>query len=174
MTDQSLDLAKTAYQSGKLAFERGFYQQSVQYLEKASALVNAQGILGGEMQVWLVVAYEAAGQQEQAIALCQQLKTHPDLETRKQSRRLLSILEAPRLVSRPEWMTQIPDLAQLDDNSLANAYIMPKPRRKPAKPKPYEPEAIDWTQVNREDNRFVWVALAIAGLVLGGLAWWGA
>ena len=49
------------------------------------------------------------GQREAAIALCRQLGAHPDRTTRKQSQRVLYILEAPKLEHHPEWLTQIPD-----------------------------------------------------------------
>jgi len=112
---ESLELAKVQYQAGKEAFERGRYRQSVQHLEKAVSLVFHNSPLGGEIQIWLVTAYEAAGQMTEAIELCEKVAKHPDLDTRKQGSRLLYILKAPRLRTRPEWLTQIPDLSQLDD-----------------------------------------------------------
>ncbi|MEQ8958406.1 MAG: tetratricopeptide repeat protein, partial [Coleofasciculus sp. C2-GNP5-27] len=76
---------RVEYQTGKATFERGDYRAAVKHLEKACALINRNSRVGGEAQMWLVTAYEAAGQQTEAIALGQQLTKHPDLEIRKQS-----------------------------------------------------------------------------------------
>ncbi|WNZ23268.1 hypothetical protein HJG54_10675 [Leptolyngbya sp. NK1-12] len=171
MSTESLELAKTQYQAGKQAFERGNYRQSVELLEKAIGLANPNSQLGGEMQTWLVTAYQAAGRGSEAIALCEQLGKHPDLKTRQQGNRLLYILKAPQLKTRPEWLTQIPDLTSLNDaqgNPLSRKYQSAAPR--PPKPKP-QPEPIDWSQVNTKDNRFVWVALAAIALMAGLLVW---
>ncbi|NEQ28041.1 MAG: hypothetical protein F6K28_55440, partial [Microcoleus sp. SIO2G3] len=97
MNTENLQVAQTQYQAGKTAFERGDYRQSVQALEKAVSLVARNTRVGGEMQFWLVTAYQAAEQQQEAIALCEQLTRHPDLQTRQQAKRLLYILKAPRL-----------------------------------------------------------------------------
>ncbi|HAX80548.1 MAG TPA: hypothetical protein DCY88_33115 [Cyanobacteria bacterium UBA11372] len=171
MSQESLEIVKTEYQAGKAAFERGQYRQSVQCLEKAAALVERNSRLGGEVQIWLVTAYEAAGQRQEAIALCTKLESHPSYETRKQGRRLRYILEAPQLKRPAEWMTQIPDLASLPDNAAetrlgrAAAPVKSKPRTPP------KPEPVDLSQVNTKDNLFIWVALAAIAITLVGL-WW--
>lgn len=120
--------------------------------------------------MWLVTAYEAAGQRKEAIALCTQLERHPTLETRKQSRRLRYILEAPKLNRPAEWLTQIPDLASLPDSEAtrigaAAPSVKPKPRPRP------QPEPVDLSQVNTKDNLFIWVALVAIAITLAGLVW---
>jgi hypothetical protein len=129
--------------------------------------------LGGEIQTWLVTAYEAAGQRSEAIALCRVISRHPDLNTRKQGKRLLYILEAPKLKSRPEWLTQIPDLTNLaeSDNQDRKGFSTSQRRSQPAQPT-FQLEPLDPGQVNTEDNRFIWVALVAVMLVLlGSLLW---
>lgn len=170
----NLDVAQADYQAGKVAFERGDYRKSVGSLEKANALVNPNSSFGGEVQSWLVMAYEAAGQREAAIALCRQLTNHPNLKTRKEGRRLLYILEAPQLKTRPEWLTQIPDLTHLseaDPKSRMGASSGETSSRRPAAKPKVVPEPVDLSQVNTEDNRFIWVALLAALLIVGGLIW---
>lgn len=165
-----LEIVRTEYQAGKAAFERGRYREAVQHLEKASALVARNSRLGGEVQTWLVMAYEASGRISEAIALCEQIKRHPDLETRKQAEQLLYILQAPRLKRPTEWLTQIPDLGALPDNEsrtrlgggTATGERSPKP----------QPEPVDLSQVNTGDNRFIWATLIALGLTLAGLFWW--
>ena len=167
-----LDTAKADYQAGKVAFERGEYRKAVQSLESARALVLPLSRFGGEVQIWLVTAYEALGQRSDALALCRELSRHPDAQTRKQGRRLLYILEAPLLTTRPEWLTQIPDLTNLGDRDARDrptaATISPaKPPQKPG----FQLEAIVDPERVVQDNRFVWVALGVAAIVLGGLLW---
>ena len=170
VNSETLEIVKAEYQAGKAAFERGQYRNSVQHLEKASTLVARNSRLGGEVQIWLVTAYEAAGQTQEAIALCEQLKRHPHPEISKQGRDLLYILQAPQLKRPAEWMTQIPDLGTIADNSaqtrlnLRNSNTQRSPQQQPL------PE--DLSQINTRDNRFIWAALIAIGLTIGGLIWW--
>lgn len=173
MTTDNSELARELYQAGRTAFERGRYRQSVECLEKAVNLAGQYSPLGGEVQLWLVSAYEAAGQQTEAIALCEQLDRHPNHKTRKQSRRLLYILKAPQLKRREEWLTKIPDLSNLDEaGSESPILTRSTPAARSPRPKPQpEPELIDLSQVNTKDNAFVWVALIAIALTIGGLIW---
>ena len=61
MSTESLEIARSRYQAGKLNFENGKYREAVENLEKASALLSRNSRLGGEVEIWLVTAYEAAG-----------------------------------------------------------------------------------------------------------------
>lgn len=158
------------YQAGIAAFERGEYRISVQHLETAIALSNPNSRAGGEAQIWLVTALEAAGQRTEAIALCKQLSRHPALETRQQAKRLQYILEAPQLSRRPEWLTQIPDLTALSDSDT-NLRQGGGTLRKSGNFQQKEPEPIDLSQVNTKDNRFIWFALVIIGLTIVSLIW---
>ncbi len=171
VSSESLEIAKTRYQKGKIAFESGQYREAVEQLEKASALLARNTRFGGEVQIWLVTAYEAAGRTQDAIALCEQLKRHPHLETSKEARRLHYILKAPRLQRPREWMTEIPDFSALPDNKskirfTANTSKSSLPKKIP------EVDFVDLSQVNTKDNRFIWVALIIIVLTLGGLMWY--
>lgn len=169
-TPDATDLARINYETAKEQLEQGQYRQAVTCLEQASVLIERASPLGGDIQIWLVTAYQAVGNYPAAIALCRQLGRHPNWATRQQSRRLLAILEAPRLASRPEWNVSIPDLneaevAQPSDRKGSNPS---GPRR--SKPRPMaEPEPIDPSQINRSDNRFLWFALISSLLILGGL-----
>lgn len=170
--NSDLEIVKTEYQAGIAAFERGQYRESVQHLEKACALVSRASRLGGEVQIWLVTAYEAAGRITDAIALCEQLKRHPDLETSKQGRRLLYILQAPQLKRPAEWLTQIPDLGTLQGNETKTRFGSGITTSSSPQQQRPQPEPVDLTQVNTRDNRFIWFVLIALGLTLGGLVWW--
>ena len=164
------------YQAGQTAFERGRYRQSVQHLEAASALAVGNLRLNGEVQTWLIAAYEAAGQRSDAIALCHKLSHHPDLETRKQCRRLLYILEAPQLKLHPEWLVEIPDLAKLEkqDSSQSQFNNNRTPAKSAAPQSPsFQLEPANPNPAETSNDGFIWVALAIATLVLGSIVWFG-
>ena len=166
--------ANIDFMAGQLAFERGNYRASVNYFEEALTLVSRGTVFEGEIQLWLANAYAAVGEMEVAIATCQKLARHPDPETRKQGKRLAYILQAPKLQAKEEWLTKIPDLKDLDGQSSYDVGQSPfsqepKRRRRP-RPKP-ESEPIDMTKVKTQDNQFMWFALILSLLVLGGL-WW--
>ncbi len=173
MTTESLELAQQQFQIGQDAFERGLYRQSIEALEKAVGFADRNSSLGGEAQIWLVNAYQAADRNIEAIALCEALISHPDLKVRKQSRRMIAILKAPRLKLREEWMTKIPDLTKLDEangkNKKASGYpsSVPRPR---SRPQP-TPEPVDLSQVETKDNGFAWIALGAIALTVVGLIW---
>jgi tetratricopeptide (TPR) repeat protein len=160
------------YHTGKLAFERGRYRQSIEALEAALTLLPPTNRLAGEAQIWLVTAYQAAGQTQDAIALCQSLQQHPSLTIRSSAKRLLEILKAPVLKRPKEWMTEIPDLANMDASRQDNRYVAPKKRDRAAK-EPNPDDYVDLAQVDTSDNGFVWLALGVGLLVLGSLWFFG-
>ena len=154
---------------GQSAFERGRYKKAIAHFQTALALSNPISMRGGEVQLWLVNAYVAAGEQQAGLALCRKLIRHPDLDTQRQSKRLLYTLEAPELELKPEWTTKIPDLSDLDKGGgIKFIQKAKKPRRRKQKA---EPEPLDLSQVNTEDNQFVWIALLGILLTIGGLFW---
>ncbi|MBK1988438.1 tetratricopeptide repeat protein [Sphaerospermopsis aphanizomenoides BCCUSP55] len=170
MTTESIEIAQSRYQAGKNAFENGQYRQAVDNLEQASALLAKNTRFAGEVDIWLVNAYEAAGRSEDAIALCQQLSRHPHYETRSQAKRLVYILKAPKLKRPKEWMTEIPDFGTIADND-SKKFVTAKSKKSTSPQKLKEPEYVDLSQVNTKDNRFIWVALIAVGLTIFYLGW---
>lgn len=173
MSSENKEKFGIEYQAGKAAFERGEYRTAIKRLEAATALIGRNSRLGGEAQLWLVTAYEAAGQKQDAIALCQQLTHHPNPETSKQGKRLLYILQAPQLKRPDEWMTQIPDLGTLvesdpKDRRGSNSAVATRKRQQQDTVEP-----VDLSQVNTKDNQFIWVALIALALTIAGLIWFG-
>ncbi len=164
-----------AYTKGRDAFEHGCYREAVECLLQAIALVNRNSPLDGEMQMWLVTAYQAAGQQQEALSLCRKLQMHAHWETRKQSKRLLYILEAPQLEKKAEWLTQIPDLSDVNEedvNERMGVGTFPLSASKPTPPQ-NPPEPIDLSQVDTRESHLVGVALVVLLMILGGLIWLG-
>jgi tetratricopeptide (TPR) repeat protein len=169
--DEQAQQAAELYQSGRAAFERGGYRESVELLSQARTLVPPDSSLGGEIQIWLVTAYEAVGRHAEAIALGRELHQHSSREIRKQSRRLVYILEAPQLNRPQEWLTQIPDLSGIEESDLkarkGGASVPPTKISRSLEP----PKPPDLSQVETADNQFIWVALVTIALVLGSLIW---
>lgn len=169
--------AQLLLSQGQLAFECGQYQSAIQCFEQGKIIASVGTALHGELQIWLVTAYEAAGDRSRALELCRAIGGHPDLETRKQSKQLLYILEAPKLRMNPEWLTEIPDLTEIEPNDgdrdwgrpVVNLTSPRPPKLKP--PTGYViPEPTDPTQVNMGDDRSIlWAATAAIGLLLGVL-----
>jgi len=170
VSSESLEIAKRRYRNGKAAFENGEYRQAVEELEKACALLGPNTRLGGEVQIWLATAYEAAGQNQEAIALCERLKRHPYPDTSKEARRLQYILKAPKLKRPKKWMTQIPDLGELSDEG-STIRLAASAKKSSGNKEPEELEFIDLSQVNTKDNRFILLALIIIVMTLASLIW---
>jgi tetratricopeptide (TPR) repeat protein len=160
----------TTYLAGQTAFENGNYRQAVDLLEAAVAETEAKSKLGGEIQLWLVTAYEASGNLSKAIELCSQLIRHPHIETRQESKRVLYILQAPELSRREEWISKIPDLQEIEENpnlrggSGSVRKSQPAPVRKMPPPVPINP-----SEIETQDNGFLKVLLVLAILVIAGL-----
>lgn len=173
MSAESLEQFRADYLNGKDAFDRGRYREAVQYLQAASQRVDRNSRVGGEVQMWLVSAYQAAGDSKAAIALCKSLMRHPHLETRKQAKRLAYVLEAPQLQTRREWLLEIPDMSALDEGGSKVSQIGTNAATK--KPKRQRPESEisgeDLTQINTQENGFVWLAIVAIVALLGGLVW---
>ncbi|MGL5941921.1 MAG: outer membrane protein assembly factor BamD [Waterburya sp.] len=166
MTTDNLEKFQHKYQAGKQALEKGQYRLSIENLEAAQELIPPNSRRGGEAGIWLVTAYQAANQINEAIALCQDLVNHPDSQTREQAQRILYIINAPKLQRPKEWMSEIPDLTKTDAEG-ARYLTAQKPKTQNAS----EPEYVDLdlSQVETQDNQFVWFALILIILLLGSL-----
>lgn len=156
------------YQVGKEALERGQYRLSIENLEIAKDLVAPNSRRGGEARIWLVTAYQAANKLEQAIALAQELVTHPDFQTREKAQFILYIMKAPKLERPKEWMSEIPDLAQTDPG--VSRYIGVKKQSKTNQDllELKDPEPIP---ADAKDQEFLWFALIFTTLIIGSLVW---
>lgn len=168
MNSEINDQFNILYESGKDALERGQYRLSVENLERAIDLVPNTSKIGGEASIWLVTAYQGVGNLDASIALCRQLTNHPNPLIRQQGKRLLYILEAPRLKRPPEWMSQIPTF---EAEATESNYVPAKPKSRQSVEKKYKIEPVDLSQVNTKDNGFIGVALGVIILILGGLFW---
>ena len=169
MTIDNPEKFQQQYQAGKEALERGQYRLSIEQLEAAKELVPRNSRKGGEVQIWLVTAYQAANKLDEAISLAQELIVHPDTQTREQAQRILYIIKAPVLERPKEWMSEIPDLSAADQGK--SRYVTAKKRaEQPIKSDIQDLEAIP---VETKDNGFIWFALILIALIFGSLMWLG-
>ena len=168
MSSNNQEQFQKYYQTGVRALENGKYRLSITQLESAKQLVAFSSKLGAEVQMLLVTAYQAAGEKKQAIALCQELITHPNLSIQQKAKDVLYIIQAPQLERPPEWMIEIPDLS--DGESQKVQYVTNK-KTKPLKKVSDELPSVDLSQVNTEDNQFVWFALVLAAITIASLIW---
>jgi hypothetical protein len=114
------------------------------------------------------MAYQAAGDLDTARSLCRKLTHHPQAELRKQGKQVLSILEAPRLARPKEWMTEIPDLA--DMTASPPSYVQGTGKKRTAKTvSPIQFE--DRSKMNTQDNGFIVLAIGIVLFLIGGAVW---
>lgn len=170
MSNEGLEIAKKRYQTGKNAFECGSYREAAAELEKAAALLAKNTRFGGEVQIWLATAYEASGRNDDAIALCEQLKRHPHQEVNKQARRLQYIWQAPKLQRPQEWMTEIPDFGKLDDNDGSVKFSVNQPKSS-VSPRVKEAKLEDLSQIDTRDNSFLVLASIVIALTILSLVW---
>ncbi|MGV2828281.1 tetratricopeptide repeat protein [Myxosarcina sp. GI1(2024)] len=168
MTTDNREKFRLKFQAGKQALERGKYRLSVENLKAATELVAPTSPQGGEAQIWLVTAYQAANLITEAVALAKQLTNHPDAETRERAKRLLYIIQAPQLSRPKEWMSEIPELASTE-SSIAK-YVTAKTQNNARNIDRTETK-VDLSRVDTQDNQFVWFALLITILTVGGLFW---
>lgn len=157
----------TLFKIAQRTFERGQYQESIERLQAAGKMVLPASKQGGDVQLWLVNAYQARGDVKTAIALCEKLLKHPFVN--KKARDLLYILKAPVLERPKEWLTEIPDLQRLDESKLSDRYVTAKPKTKP-KPKATDEPEIDPAEIETKDNQFVLIALTVLVVVFGYFA----
>jgi tetratricopeptide (TPR) repeat protein len=161
------------YLQGQDAFERGQYRESIDCFQRALSLTPESTALGGAMQIWLVTAYDAAERREEALALCRELRTHANYETRQQAKQLLYILEAPKLQLKPEWLTQIPELnesSNLPNYRSSNQRVAGQVSKKASSTGPrWSTEPMEPIEP-RESSGFLSLALGVSLAML--VLWW--
>jgi tetratricopeptide (TPR) repeat protein len=160
------------FQQGQYYFEAGRYREAIQSLSQACALVEPNSKAEGEMNLWLVTAYDASGRQDEALSLCRKLTKSPFLDIRKKSRRLLTILEAPKLSIHEDWLTKIPPLEAVNEPGRIQGIARPVPPPKPSPKKPViDDQEIDLSQVRTHDQGLVVLTLVLILLLGAGLFW---
>ncbi|XP_043696956.1 uncharacterized protein LOC122647664 [Telopea speciosissima] len=108
------------FELGQKAYGRGLYGRAIEFLEGALTIIPRSTLFGGEIQIWLAMAYEAKNRHADCISLYQQLeKQHPCVSIRRQAAELRYILQAPRLKISAEEMVTIPLIGSSYDSYAA-------------------------------------------------------
>ncbi|CAN6213985.1 unnamed protein product [Urochloa humidicola] len=103
--------AKQMFDLGQKAYGRGMYGRSIEFLEAALTIIRPSSLLGGEIQIWLAMAYEADRRHKDCIALYKELESsHPMINIRRQAAELRYILEAPKLKISNDEVVTIPQI----------------------------------------------------------------
>ncbi|XVF43923.1 hypothetical protein PTKIN_Ptkin02bG0080200 [Pterospermum kingtungense] len=103
------ETAQLMFELGQKAYGKGMYGRAIEFLEAALTIIPRPTLFGGEIQIWLAMAYEANNRHADCIALYQQLeKKHPSVSIRRQAAELRYILQAPKLKISQEEMVTIP------------------------------------------------------------------
>ncbi|XP_058195162.1 uncharacterized protein LOC131311655 [Rhododendron vialii] len=110
-------MAQLMFQLGQKAYEKGTYGRAIEFLEGALTIIDRPTLFGGEIQIWLAMAYEANNRHRDCIALFKQLeRKHPILSIRRQAADLRYISEAPKLKISREEMVTIPTIGSSYDS----------------------------------------------------------
>ncbi|KAB1207849.1 hypothetical protein CJ030_MR7G004129 [Morella rubra] len=101
--------AQLMFELGQRAYGKGMYGRAIEFLEGALTIIPRPTLFGGEIQIWLAMAYEANNRHADCIDLYQQLEQkHPSVSIRRQAAELRYILQAPKLKITQEEMVTIP------------------------------------------------------------------
>ncbi|XVE92353.1 hypothetical protein REPUB_Repub01dG0089700 [Reevesia pubescens] len=112
--------AQLMFEVGQKAYGKGMYGRAIEFLEGALTIIPRSTLFGGEIQIWLAMAYEANNRHADCIILYQQLeKKHPSVSIRRQAANLRYILQAPKLKISQEEMVTIPLIGSSYDSYAA-------------------------------------------------------
>eukprot|EP00873_Tetraselmis_striata_P009616 jgi/Tetstr1/429880/TSEL_019745.t1 len=159
------------FEAGKRLYGRGKYREAEEVLLKAVELSGSYSKLGGEIQLWLALAYQANNKMGLCIELYKDLETfHPMRAIQKQAAELRFIMEAPRLPSRPEDKVKIPIIDDPIRVNSGKSYQPMNQRRGKKVKKSLEEQALEnYTPPKWVENRYVWAAAAV---LCSGLAYY--
>ncbi|CAN0896277.1 hypothetical protein LINGRAHAP2_LOCUS18390 [Linum grandiflorum] len=169
--------AQLMFDLGQRAYGRGMYGRSVEFLEAALTIIPRPTLFGGEIQIWLAMAYDANNRRADCLTLYRQLEeTHPSIGIRRQAAELRYISQAPKLKITQEEMVSIPLIGSAYD-SYASSWT-DKYKDKDEKQnwtttnqlpssRDYLGDLLQWRPpTGLENNQAFWVALTLwLGLV---------
>ncbi|KAK2354653.1 hypothetical protein P8452_74968 [Trifolium repens] len=166
--------AQLMYDLGQKAYGRGMYGRSIEFLEGALTIIPRSTLFGGEIQIWLAMAYEAYGRHDDCIDLYKQLeKSHSSISIRRQAAELRYILDAPKLKITQEEMVTIPLIGSSYDSYASTWTDKNKDRKTGSITSPFPSskdnllDSLVWRPpAGLGKNRAFWVGLTIwLGLV---------
>ncbi|KAK4423873.1 hypothetical protein Salat_1970200 [Sesamum alatum] len=147
----------------KKAYERGTYGRAIEFLEAALTIIPRPTLFGGEIQIWLAMAYEANNRHADCIALYQQLeKQHPSISIRRRLQNCATYCKHPSLRIQERcyaaaWTDKDKDKDQTWSGSLTNQL-------------PSTKDYLVWKPpVGLEKNRTFWASIALWIGVVGAV-----
>ncbi|KAK9844603.1 hypothetical protein WJX74_004472 [Apatococcus lobatus] len=167
---QQKALMNANFERGKHAYSHGRYAAAVASFKRALDEEGPFTGMGGDIQMWLALAYEACGQRKECIDVYKSLEnTHPMPAVRRQAADIRYILEAPKLTLSPDEYVKIPILENADRYQPARtATLRPRPPKQ-GRSVPKSREDLFWENyqppLQLPKNKYVQVASAI--LLLG-------
>lgn len=170
--EQEKNMKNAMFRAGKEYYERGMYKDSLRAFEKALEAEGPLSPLGGEIQLWLALALQACGREEDCIAVYKNVESsHPLPSMRKQAASLRYIMEAPKLELRPDEKVSIPVFDDIDRNQTkSNRPLRPRIKKIEKRKKTWDEEFWDsYSPPKYLRNRYVVVASILVSL---GLAWY--
>lgn len=163
--------AQLMFDLGQKAYGRGMYGRAIEFLEGALTIIPRPTLFGGEICIWLAMAYEANNRHKDCIALYQQLeKTHPCISIQRQAAELRYILQAPKLKISQEEMVTIPLIGSSYDSYAGTWSDKYKDKDRKSGPvtnqlpwsKDYLADFLVWKPPSGlEKNRALWIGLTI-------------
>ncbi|GLT36620.1 hypothetical protein SLA2020_109870 [Shorea laevis] len=109
--------AKLMFELGQKAYGRGMYRRSIEFFEGALTIIPRPSLFGGEIQIWLAMAYEANNRHADCIELYLQLEQmHPNVSIRRQAADLRYIYQAPKIKITQEEMVTMPTIGTSYDS----------------------------------------------------------
>ncbi|XP_051116523.1 uncharacterized protein LOC127241486 [Andrographis paniculata] len=169
--------AQLMFDLGQKAYGKGMYGRAIEFLEGALTIIPRPTLFGGEIQIWLAMAYEANNRHADCIALYKQLEQkHPSMSIRRQAADLRYILQAPKLKITQEEMVTIPLIGSSYDSYAATWTDKHKDKDKKfsgsttnqlPSDRDYLGDFLTWKPpVGLEKNQAFWVSLTLwVGLV---------
>ncbi|GAB2280511.1 hypothetical protein Dimus_015138 [Dionaea muscipula] len=169
--------AKLMFELGQKAYERGVYKRSIEYFEAALTIIPRATMFGGEIQIWLAMAYAANNRQADCINLYTQLEArHPYVSIRRQAADFRYIMQAPKIKINPDEMLTMPSIGSAYDNyatTWTDKWKDADPRSfgstssQPSSSRDYVGDLLKWKPlIGLEKNRIFWAALTLwLGLV---------
>eukprot|EP01023_Acetabularia_acetabulum_P030721 TRINITY_DN2892_c0_g2_i1.p2 TRINITY_DN2892_c0_g2~~TRINITY_DN2892_c0_g2_i1.p2 ORF type:complete len:278 (-),score=29.70 TRINITY_DN2892_c0_g2_i1:477-1310(-) len=162
------------YETGIKAYGRGRYKQSLQLFKMALDREGPFTKLGGEIQMWLALAYQAIGDEQECLEIYKNLETtHPIKSIQKQAANLRFILEAPKLEISEDEKVKLPVLTEIEKNARKEQQVRQrspiKSSRKPINMSLEEKYLQNYKPPVWITNRYVQVATVIVSI---GMLWY--
>ncbi|MEN9203626.1 MAG: hypothetical protein Q6K80_05615 [Thermostichus sp. DG_1_6_bins_120] len=154
----------------QLQFEQGQYRQVLDQIRQAQSCYPQSG----KLRLWQALAQEALGQTQEAILLVQTLVGNPDPEVAQQARYVLGIWQAPRLRRPSEWLSEIPDLSQLEEAEPPERRLAYRRLQGESTTSSSAAQSVDPSRpgaAEHFDTKLVWVLIGILSASLAILAW---